>query len=118
MRRRSPTSPWTRDDDPLAVFVRGATVGAFVGAMIAGSTIWRRVRRHAAPAADASTPDTSAPASALLSTSCAPAPRRAAASPSSGCATGTMVADSNQSSGESEERRSGGSRMAKARNWP
>jgi hypothetical protein len=27
--------------------VRGATVGAFVGAVIAGSTIWRRVRRHA-----------------------------------------------------------------------
>jgi hypothetical protein len=35
----------TRDEDPFAVFVRGATAGAFVGAVIAGSTIWRRARR-------------------------------------------------------------------------
>jgi hypothetical protein len=47
MNHRLPVSFGTRDDDPLAVFVRGATVGAFVGAVIAGSTIWRRVRRHA-----------------------------------------------------------------------
>jgi hypothetical protein len=40
----------TRDDDPLAMFVRGATVGAFVGAVIAGSTIWRRLRRRAGSA--------------------------------------------------------------------
>jgi len=65
MNRRLPASLGTRDEDPLAVFVRGATVGAFVGAMIAGSTIWRRVRRHAASAADASTPEASAPAAGL-----------------------------------------------------
>lgn len=53
MNRRLPVSLGTRDDDPLAVFVRGATVGAFVGAVIAGSTIWRRVRR---PAPSAPTP--------------------------------------------------------------
>jgi len=47
MNRRFSVSSGTRDDDPLAVFVRGATVGAFVGAVIAGSTIWRRVRRPA-----------------------------------------------------------------------
>ncbi len=53
MNRRLPVSLGTRDDDPLAVFVRGATVGAFVGAVIAGSTIWRRAWRRApsAPAA-------------------------------------------------------------------
>jgi len=56
MKRRLPAPLGTRDDDPLAVFVRGATAGAFVGAMIAGSTIWRRVRRHAASAPDASAP--------------------------------------------------------------
>ncbi len=48
MNRRVPTSRaargrWSRDDEPLAVFVRGATVGAFVGAMIAGSAVWHRV---------------------------------------------------------------------------
>jgi hypothetical protein len=45
----------TRDEDPFAVFVRGATVGAFVGAVIAGSTIWRRARR---PPTGAPTPGT------------------------------------------------------------
>jgi hypothetical protein len=45
-----------RDDDPLAVFVRGATMGAFVGAVIAGSTIWRRVRRQASSAGSGSLP--------------------------------------------------------------
>ncbi len=34
-----------RDDDPVAIFVRGATLGAFVGAVIAGSTVWHRIRR-------------------------------------------------------------------------
>jgi len=56
MNRRLPASLGTRDDDPLAVFVRGATVGAFVGAVIAGSTIWRRLaarRAAASPAANA-----------------------------------------------------------------
>ncbi len=65
MKRRWPAPIGKRDDDPLAVFVRGATVGAFVGAMIAGSTIWRRVRRHAAGAPDASAADASAPAAGL-----------------------------------------------------
>ena len=44
MKRRLPVSLRTRDDDPLAVFLRGATVGLFLGAVIAGSTIWRNVR--------------------------------------------------------------------------
>ena len=48
MNRRLPASLRTRDDDPLAVFMRGATVGAFVGAVIAGSTIWRRARQGTA----------------------------------------------------------------------
>jgi hypothetical protein len=73
MKRRFPVSLGTRDEDPLAVFVRGATVGAFVGAVIAGSTIWRSVRRRAASApavgpASASTPSdptASVPAPAL-----------------------------------------------------
>jgi hypothetical protein len=65
MNRRLPASLGTRDEDPLAVFVRGATVGAFVGAVIAGSTIWRRVRRHAASAPTASAPTASAPTARL-----------------------------------------------------
>ena len=36
----------TRDEDPFAVFARGATAGAFIGAVMAGSTIWRRARRR------------------------------------------------------------------------
>ena len=56
MNRRFSVSLGTRDDDPLAVFVRGATVGAFVGAVIAGSTIWRRVRKHAPSAPIAGPP--------------------------------------------------------------
>lgn len=56
MNRRFSVSFGTRDDDPLAVFVRGATVGAFVGAVIAGSTIWRRVRKHAPSAPIAGLP--------------------------------------------------------------
>jgi hypothetical protein len=52
MSRRGRFPIRTRDDDPLSVFVRGATVGAFVGAAIAGSAIWRRARRHPAGAWD------------------------------------------------------------------
>ncbi len=53
----------TRDEDPFAVFARGATVGAFVGAVIAGSTIWRRARRGpaGAPVAGAPIPGTPRP---------------------------------------------------------
>ncbi len=47
MSRRVPARPGQRDDDALGAFVRGATVGAFIGAVIAGSTIWRRARRRA-----------------------------------------------------------------------
>jgi hypothetical protein len=33
------------DDTPrMAVFLRGLTIGALVGAAIAGSTIWSRIR--------------------------------------------------------------------------
>jgi hypothetical protein len=55
---RRPGRAWlrTRDEDPFAVFARGATVGAFVGAVIAGSTIWRRARRR-----PADTPGSGAP---------------------------------------------------------
>jgi hypothetical protein len=60
--RRLPTQRGQRDDDPLAVFVRGATMGAFVGAVIAGSTIWRRVWRHAASAQAAALPRPGRPA--------------------------------------------------------
>lgn len=56
MNRRLPVSLGTRDDDRLAVFVRGATVGAFVGAVIAGSTIWRRLAARRAPSAPAAGP--------------------------------------------------------------
>lgn len=52
----------SRDDDPLAVFVRGATVGAFVGAAIAGSAVWHRVRLRVAAGRGgsiAAPPDTS-----------------------------------------------------------
>jgi len=62
MSRRLPTRLGQRDDDPLAVFVRGATVGAFIGAVIAGSTIWRRVRRHAASAPAGTQPRSGRPA--------------------------------------------------------
>ena len=53
MSRRSPASRPTpggrgRDDDPLATFVRGASLGAFVGAVIAGSTVWHRIRSRIA----------------------------------------------------------------------
>jgi hypothetical protein len=46
MNRPERAAPRGRDNDPLAIFVRGATVGAFVGAVIAGSEIWRRGRRR------------------------------------------------------------------------
>lgn len=62
MRRHLPRSLGTRDDDPLAVFVRGATVGAFVGAMIAGSTIWRRIRRPGPSGPTAPAPTSGDPA--------------------------------------------------------
>ena len=35
-----------KPNDRLAVFMRGATLGAFVGAAIAGSTGWQRLRRR------------------------------------------------------------------------
>ena len=41
---RPTSSGRARDDDPVATFVRGVTVGAFVGAVIAGSTAWHRIR--------------------------------------------------------------------------
>jgi hypothetical protein len=50
---RTTRGRWSRDDDPLAVFVRGATVGAFVGAMIAGSAVWHRIRRRVASRSEA-----------------------------------------------------------------
>ncbi len=46
--RRAMRGSHTREDDRLAVFVRGATVGAFVGAAIAGSATWQRIRRRLA----------------------------------------------------------------------
>jgi hypothetical protein len=55
---RRPGRAWlrTRDEDPFAVFARGATLGAFVGAVIAGSTIWRRARRRPAGAPGSGAP--------------------------------------------------------------
>ena len=52
------------DGDPrVAAFLRGVTIGALVGAAIAGSALWERaVRRRAADRADAS--DASDPAAA------------------------------------------------------
>jgi hypothetical protein len=35
-----------RGEDLLAVFLRGLVAGAFVGAAIAGSAAWRRMRRR------------------------------------------------------------------------
>jgi len=36
------------DDTPrMAVFLRGLTIGALVGAAIAGSALWKRTRRRA-----------------------------------------------------------------------
>ena len=41
------------DDEGLARFLRGATIGALVGAAVAGSAIWRRrVARSSELAAD------------------------------------------------------------------
>jgi hypothetical protein len=38
----------TSDDRTVASFVRGLTLGALIGAIIAGSSMWsRRRRRHA-----------------------------------------------------------------------
>jgi hypothetical protein len=59
--RRQPASRPTlgargRDDDPVATFVRAATVGAFVGAVIAGSTVWHRIRRRIAAGTAAGRP--------------------------------------------------------------
>jgi hypothetical protein len=48
------------DDTPrMAVFLRGLTIGALVGAAIAGSALWERTRRRAqgVPAEPLSTPD-------------------------------------------------------------
>lgn len=38
-----------REQPRLASFVRGALVGALVGAAIAGSSLWRRRRRRRPP---------------------------------------------------------------------
>lgn len=40
-----------RGEDRLATFLRGLVVGAFVGAAIAGSAVWRRIRRRGAAGA-------------------------------------------------------------------
>jgi len=50
----------------LAVFLRGLTIGALVGAAIAGSAIWERARRRveqapATPEPDPSQPDVAQP---------------------------------------------------------
>jgi hypothetical protein len=40
------------DDTPrMAVFLRGLTIGALVGAAIAGSALWERARRRGEPGA-------------------------------------------------------------------
>jgi hypothetical protein len=44
------------DSPRLAVFVRGLTIGALVGAAIAGSAIWERTRRRAEQGPNASLP--------------------------------------------------------------
>jgi hypothetical protein len=64
--RRQPASRPTpgargRDDDPVATFVRAATVGAFVGAVIAGSTVWHRIRRRIAAGTAAGGPRAALP---------------------------------------------------------
>lgn len=66
MSRRQPASRPTlgargRDDDPVATFVRAATVGAFVGAVIAGSTVWNRIRRRIAGPTAAGGPRAASP---------------------------------------------------------
>ena len=53
---RGPLAPWIRSDEagqPHAVFLRGLSLGALIGAAIAGSAIWDRRRRRGAPAARA-----------------------------------------------------------------
>jgi len=41
------------DDSPrVAIFMRGLTIGALVGAAIAGSAIWERTRRRAEQAVE------------------------------------------------------------------
>ncbi len=61
------------DDDPLADFVRGATVGAFVGAAIAGSAAWHRVRKRVA-AGRAGSAAQPADTAAVAETSAVPGP--------------------------------------------
>jgi hypothetical protein len=53
-RLETPDLPSDADADPrVASFLRGVTIGALVGAAIAGSALWERaVRRRAAAAAD------------------------------------------------------------------
>ena len=43
------------EDQRASTFARGLALGAFVGAAIAGSTIWQR--RHASPRATPKAPD-------------------------------------------------------------
>ena len=62
MSRRSrldlPSWPWERQDDAAhaqATFLRGLSIGALIGAAIAGSAIWER--RRIRGRADETTPD-------------------------------------------------------------
>jgi len=43
-------SPDLDERDPTGRFVRGLTIGALLGAIIAGSSIWSRARARRAPA--------------------------------------------------------------------
>jgi len=68
------------DDEGLARFLRGATIGALVGAAVAGSAIWRRrVARSSELAADRSRPSLPGPAEAIAAGDdpLSPAPRSA-----------------------------------------
>ncbi len=49
-------SPDLDDRDPTGRFVRGLTLGALIGAIIAGSSIWTRARARRSPAEQASEP--------------------------------------------------------------
>ena len=45
VRPRSEPDPSGGESPRLTIFMRGVTIGALVGAAIAGSAIWERVRR-------------------------------------------------------------------------
>ena len=49
------------DRDPTGRFVRGLTLGALLGAIIAGSSIWSRARARRAPLIEPPSPDSLAP---------------------------------------------------------